>query len=127
MPEARRGLSIRRFAGMLFRAAPRATLISIVLMVLVALTEGVGLLMLVPLLALAGVTTGAPVPTSGAWGRLASFLPHSLGLALLLYVTVVAARAALEFVEAVASVTVQVEVTRTLRERLYRALIGARW
>jgi len=112
---------------MLFRAAPRATLTSIVLMVLVALTEGIGLLLLVPLLALAGVTTGAPIPTSGLMGRLAAHLPHSLGLALLVYVAVVAARAALEFAETVAAVTVQVEVTRSLRERLYRALVGARW
>ena len=37
------------------------------------------------------------------------------------------ARAALEFAETVASVTVQMEVTRSLRERLYRALVGARW
>jgi ATP-binding cassette subfamily C protein len=112
---------------MLFRAAPRATLTSIVLMVLVALTEGIGLLLLVPLLALAGVTTGAPIPTSGFMGRLAAHLPHSLGLALLVYVAVVTARTALEFAETVAAVTVQVEVTRSLRERLYRALVGARW
>src|SRR6476660_3115318 len=116
MPEATRALSIRRFAAMLFRAAPRATVVSIVLMVLVALTEGIGLLMLVPLLALAGVTTGVAAPQSGL-----------LGLLLLVYVVVVAARAALEFAETVASVTVQTEVTRSLRERLYRALIGAHW
>ena len=35
MPDVSRGLSTRRFAAMLFRAAPRATLTSIVLMVLV--------------------------------------------------------------------------------------------
>src|SRR5437764_724408 len=99
MPEKVRALSIRRFAAMLFRAAPRAPVISVVLMVLVALTEGMGLLLLVPLLALAGVTTGAPVPTSGMWGRIASHVPHSLGLALLVYVIVVAFRAALEFAE----------------------------
>ena len=52
--------SIRRFVSMLFQAAPRATLASMVLMGLVALTEGAGLLLLLPLLALAGVTTGAP-------------------------------------------------------------------
>jgi ATP-binding cassette, subfamily C, bacterial len=127
MPDASRGLSTRRFAAMLFRAAPRATVVSVVLMVLVALTEGMGLLLLVPLLALAGVTTGAPLPTTGLWGRLAAHVPHSLGLALLVYVIVVAFRAALEFTETVAAVTVQTEVTRSLRERLYRALIRARW
>ena len=127
MPETTRALSIRRFAAMLFRAAPRATLVSIVLMVLVALTEGIGIFLLVPLLALAGVTTGTALPQSGTLGRLTAHLPHSLGLLLLVYVVVVGFRAALEFAETVASVTVQTEVTRSLRERLYRALIGARW
>jgi ATP-binding cassette subfamily C protein len=125
--DAPRGLSIRRFAAMLVRAAPRATVVSVVLMVLVALTEGMGLLLLVPLLALAGVTNAVPAPTSGMLGRLAAHLPHSLGVALLVYVVVVTARSALEFLETVATVTVQVEVTRSLRERLYRALVGARW
>ena len=111
---------------MLLQAAPRATLASLVLMGLVALTEGAGLLLLLPLLALAGVTTGAP-ESSGIFSRIAPFVPHSLGGALLVYVAVVAARSALEFAESVASVRVQVEVTRKLRERLYRALVRARW
>ena len=111
---------------MLFQAAPRATLASMVLMGLVALTEGAGLLLLLPLLALAGVTTGAP-EASGLWAGIAPFVPHSLGGALLVYVAIVAARSALEFAESVASMRVQVEVTRNLRERLYRALVRARW
>jgi ATP-binding cassette subfamily C protein len=117
--------SIRRFAAMLLQAAPRSMLASLVLMGLVALTEGAGLLLLLPLLALAGVTSGAPA--SGTWARIAAYVPHSLGAALLLYVAIVAARSALEFAESVASVRVQVEVTRRLRERLYRALVRARW
>jgi ATP-binding cassette subfamily C protein len=126
MPEPAGALSIRRFAAMLFRAAPRAVVASGSLMVLVALTEGAGLLLLIPLLALAGVTS-APLPSSGGWGWLAARLPHSLAATLLLYVAVVGARAALELAESLAAVRVQVEVTRTLRERLYRALVRARW
>jgi ATP-binding cassette, subfamily C, bacterial len=118
--------SIRRFVSMLFQAAPRATVASLALMGLVAVTEGAGLLLLLPLLALAGVNTGAP-ESSGMWTRIAPFVPHSLAGALLLYVAVVGARSALEFAESVASVRVQVEVTRRLRERLYRALVRARW
>ena len=83
--------SIRRFAGMLLRAAPRATVASLVLMVLVALTEGAGLLLLLPLLALAGVDTGGPA-ASGLLAKVAPYIPHSLGAALLLYVAIVAAR-----------------------------------
>jgi ATP-binding cassette, subfamily C, bacterial len=118
--------SIRRFASMLLQAAPRATLASLVLMALVALTEGAGLLLLLPLLALAGVTGGAPA-MSGMWGKIAPYVPHSLGGALLLYLVVVTTRAVLEYAESVAAMRVQVEVTRNLRERLYRALVRARW
>jgi ATP-binding cassette subfamily C protein len=124
--EAPARLSFRRFAAMLFHAAPRSVIASAVLMVLVALTEGAGLLLLVPLLALAGVTAASP-GDAGMWGRIAAFLPHTLGATLMLYVGVVAARAGLELAESLASVRVQVEVTRSLRERLYRALVRARW
>jgi ATP-binding cassette subfamily C protein len=126
MPEATDPLSIRRFAAMLFRAAPRAVVASGALMVLVALTEGAGLLLLLPLLALAGVTS-APLPSSGGWGWLAAHLPHSLAATLLLYVGVVGARAALELAESLAAVRVQVEVTRTQPARRYRARVRARW
>jgi len=118
--------SIRRFVSLLFRSALRATIASVILMGLVAITEGAGLLLLLPLLALAGVTGGAPV-ASGIWGRITPYVPHSLGGALLFYVAIIAARSALEYAESVASVRVQVEVTQNLRERLYRALVRARW
>jgi ATP-binding cassette, subfamily C, bacterial len=118
--------SIRRFASMLVQAAPRATVASLVLMGLVALTEGAGLLLLLPLLALAGVNVGTAA-AGGLWARIAPFVPHSLGAALLVYVAVISARSALEYAESMASVRVQVEVTRNLRERLYRALVRARW
>ena len=111
---------------MLLHAAPRATVASLVLMGLVALTEGAGLLVLLPLLALAGVTGGAP-SAGGVWGKITPYVPHSLGGALLVYIAIVAARAVLEYAESVASIRVQVEVTRNLRERLYRALVRARW
>jgi ATP-binding cassette subfamily C protein len=116
----------RRFAALLFNAAPRAVAWSVVLMILLALTEGAGILLLVPLLALAGVTTGGPI-ASGVWLRAAAHLPHSLGPLLALYVAIIAVRSALEFAESVASVRVQIDVTRSLRERMYRALVRARW
>ena len=118
--------SIGRFAQLLLRAAPRAVAASVILIVLLAVTEGAGILLLVPLLALAGVTTGNPL-TGGAWIRMAERLPHSLGTLLVLYVAIVAARAAVELAESVAALRVQVEVTRYLRERMYRALVRARW
>ncbi|MEO8562077.1 MAG: ABC transporter ATP-binding protein/permease [bacterium] len=118
--------SLRPFATLLLRAAPRAVVTSVALIVLLAVTEGAGILLLVPLLALAGVTTGAAL-AGGVWMRLVDRLPHSLGPLLALYVAIVAARAALELAESVAALRVQVEVTRYLRERLYRALVRARW
>ena len=126
MTTASTATSVRRFVALLVRAAPRATLWSVVLMAAVALTEGAGILLLVPLLSLAGVTAGGPL-ASGIWLRVTEHVPHSLGALLVLYVAVIAIRSALEFAESVASVRVQLEVTRSLRERLYRALVRARW
>jgi len=118
--------SVRRFSQLLLRAAPRAVVASVALMALLAATEGAGILLLVPLLALAGVTTGTGL-SGGVWARIAARLPHSLGALLLLYVLIVAVRAALEMAESVAALRVQVDVTRHLRERMYRALVRARW
>jgi ATP-binding cassette, subfamily C, bacterial len=126
MSESAPPTSVRRFAALLARAAPRAVTASVFLIVLLAATEGAGILLLVPLLSLAGVTTGNPL-AGGVWTRLAERLPHSLGMLLVLYVGIVAARAAVEMAESVAALRVQVEVTRHLRERLYRALVRARW
>ncbi|HEV7993955.1 MAG TPA: ABC transporter ATP-binding protein/permease [Gemmatimonadaceae bacterium] len=118
--------SLRRFATLLVRSAPRAMVASVCLIVLLALTEGAGILLLVPLLSLAGVTAGNPL-AGGAWMRVAERLPHSLGPLLVLYVGIVGARAAVEFAESIATLRVQVEVTRHLRDRMYRALVRARW
>ena len=99
---------------------------SLALMILLAVTQGAGILLLLPLLTLAGVATGSPLG-SGVWSRIGDWLPHSLGALLALYVLIVTARAALEFAGSIASLRVQVEVTRHLRERTYRALVRARW
>jgi len=117
MPETTRALSIRRFAAMLFRAAPRATLVSIVLMVLVALTEGVGIFLLVPLLALAGVTTGTALPQSGMLGRLTAHLPHSLGLLLLVYVVENSVPISTDYVTIECAETIRREQATALLER----------
>lgn len=118
--------SLRRFLSLLFQVAPRAVAWSVALMVVAAATEGVGILMLVPLLGLAGVTTGGPA-LAGPASMLTGLLPQSLGPLLVLYVVVVSARAAVERAESLAAVRVDSEVTRSLRERLYRALVRARW
>ena len=52
-------ISARRFVGDLVRHEPRLFAISLVLTVLAALTESLGLLLLVPLVVAAGVVDGA--------------------------------------------------------------------
>ncbi len=117
--------SARGFFRLLYRASPGATISSAVFTVLLALTEGVSLLFLVPLLALAGVIppTGSP----GLLSRAAEFLPHTLGAALVVYVLVMAARAALESLAIAAAARVETDLQHALAVDLHEAVTHARW
>ena len=110
----------------LFGAAPAAAVGALALIVALALTEGVGLLFLVPLLQRAGVAAGAP-STSSALARAMEYLPRGLGALLLVYVGVISLRAVLEIAEAHVTARVESLGTLRLREQLYRALVRTRW
>ncbi len=119
--------SLRIYIALLVRTVPRETARSLVLMFLLSVTEGVGLLFLVPLLALAGIVPGATAGSGGWFTRVAAYLPHSLAAVLAAYVAIVALRAVIEIAAAATSAEVEGGLTRALRERLYRALVEARW
>jgi ATP-binding cassette subfamily C protein len=96
------------------------------LIVLVALTEGVGVLLLVPLLsAMSGQQLGG-----GGWvARHLADLPHTLGLGPLLgaFVLLVALRAALQMARGVQAIGVERRVVESLRVRAMAALVHADW
>jgi ATP-binding cassette subfamily C protein len=115
----------------LARAMPGHLALAVVLTALGALTEGVGLLVLVPLLHLIGVDV-----EQGSVGQVARWvaaafawlgLPLNLTSVLVLYVALIAGDASLRRWQAVTYCALQVGSTAHLRTRLHRVVTRASW
>jgi len=91
--------------------------------------EGLGLLLLVPLLAVAGVDAGSAGAASSAGAAILGTLhvPRTLGAVLAAYIAVVGARVVLARWTTISTVQLQERLVHLLRLRLYRAMLGARW
>ena len=111
----------------LLRRAPRSDVAALVVVTaLCALTEGMGIMLLVPLLQAVGAGGGS----AAAWlpamlGRLDP--AASLGLVLAIFVGLVGARAALQHVQVWLSSRLQHRITDALRRECYAALLAAEW
>jgi ATP-binding cassette, subfamily C, bacterial len=96
-----------------------------------ALTEGAGLLLVLPLLRLLGVDVGQP--PAGPIGDLVASAVGTMGLrptlplVLGVYVAITGAYALLTRWQTIASVAIQYTFVADLRRRLYRAIAGASW
>lgn len=90
-----------------------------------AATEGIGLILLVPILAV--LSNNAELP--GTLGRFAAMLggQNSLGLLLLAFVALVFLRALLNFYRALLALTVQRKLIDGLRLRAWHALLHCDW
>ncbi|WP_432770580.1 MAG: ABC transporter ATP-binding protein [Sphingopyxis sp.] len=99
------------------------------LMTLAALTEGVGILMLVPMLALLGDRSVASEPVTGVAAQLAGLFAGAwtLGGILLLFLALVTFRALVQHAQAVLGVRLQHRLVDTLRRRLFAGLVRAEW
>ncbi|WP_094602886.1 Vitamin B12 import ATP-binding protein BtuD [Sporomusa silvacetica DSM 10669] len=106
-------------------------IVNLVLMVFLGLIEGGGVLLLIPLLSLAGIISG--VPADGSWAfkvqglfqvcGLAPTLPVVLGL----YIVIIAGQSWLQRSQAICSVAIQQSFTSFLSIRLFRAIAYTRW
>ena len=119
------------YATSLFRYAKKKLLASLLLMVALGLAEGVGLLLLIPLLALIGVGTG-DARTGGLTdmvGRTlsAAGLPLNFYSILAVYVLLIALHAFAGRSEQVLNARIMFGYTRYLREEIYRNLSGMDW
>ena len=123
--------STRRFLRTLWGELPGRSWFLILLMVLGVLTEGLGVLLLVPLLELVGLESG-----DGGLGRIGEAVDGAFGLVnveptlaavLLVFVFLVSARALIQFREATARVRLEQEFVLHLRTRLYRAATYSDW
>ena len=122
---------LRDFARVAFARRRALALATVGLAAVAAFTEGVGLVILVPLMAVVGLDVA-----EGGIGRFASAvaaafdavgLQPSLGVLLVLFVLVAAARAALVGAQNALAVRFVWDLTSDLREELYRAVLLADW
>lgn len=101
------------------------------LSLLVALLEGLGVLLLVPLLALVGIELGGGATTAMAEAAGAVLttlrIPVTLASVLVVYVMVVTVQAAVGRMEAIAAVRVRESVAARTRQLLYNAIARMRW
>lgn len=126
-----RHASARRFLRTLRGGLPGRSWLLVLLMMLGVLTEGLGILLLVPLLGLVGLESGG-----GALGRIAEAVEGAFGLVnveptlaavLVVFVVLVSARALIQLKEATAGARLEQEFVRRLRMRLYRAATYSDW
>jgi ATP-binding cassette, subfamily C, bacterial len=121
----------RAYLRLLLGMFPGRALLVLALMVAVVVVEWLGLLLLAPLLELAGVGLGdgtASRMAEGTADALAALgLAPTLVVVLLIYATVVAGRAALQRLQSITMVDLESRFTRSLRRRLFHAILRARW
>ena len=122
---------LRSYVGALVHLASWKLAFVSLLTVCVTLTEGVGLLLLVPLLQVVGLDMGR-----GTVGRISGFITSifdavgarpTLILVLGLYVLVISARALASSWQTVVSTALAHEFKVHLRQRLYRAIVNTDW
>ncbi len=123
--------TFRRFVTAVIAASPARVAVSVVLMLASSLTESIGVLLLVPLLALVGVDGGggafAQITAAFARAFSAVGIRPTLGGVLLVYVAVVGLQSVLHRWQRSLDNAVQYEFARVLRDRVYQAMAGARW
>lgn len=122
---------LRALGGRLLREQRARTAWVLVLTIVNMAAQGFTVALLVPLLRVAGVPTGAGLV--GAIDRgiqsafLAAGLPPTLPAVLALFVVVAWTQAILEHLELVETARLEQGLVRELRETLYRRLLAARW
>lgn len=119
------------FARILFGHFPWRSFLTLLLLAAEGLTEGIGLLLLIPLLALVGlpVETGPPATFEETIRSVFTALgiPLSLGWVLLAFLLVMGIRALLRRWATVSTAALEGEFTLRLQQRLYEAVFSAGW
>ena len=120
-----------RYTNSLFQLMPKKVTLALCLMVLISLTQGVSLILLVPLLQLVGLNVA-----QGSLGQIAgivSIVFTSLGLqlnivtVLILYVVVVSFIAILNRLQTLMTSEIQFQFAAHIRKQLYMAITNSNW
>jgi len=123
--------AVRHFVAAIYEMAARRAALATALTLAVGLAEGVGLLILIPLLQLVGIDA-----QQGSLGRiLSSFrraftavgLVPTLSNVLVLYVAIVVAQSYLQRWQTLVQTRLREDVVHILRTRLHRAILGTTW
>ncbi len=121
---------LSHYVGTLFRYAPCRVTQSLTMMVFSGLTQGVGVVMLIPLLGLIGLNgAGEPSGLTRKIGRIFEWFRLDLTLVtvLCLYVGIVAVYAGITQYQSVLNTEIVQRFTKAIQDRLYRALCRAQW
>jgi ATP-binding cassette subfamily C protein len=114
------------FAKDLFKAFPRPVVINVLLQFCLGLTQGIGLLMLLPLLAFVGL-----LPTTGAMSPPPAFSEYfnqlSLVTILLIFCIVIFIHALVRRSQSILTVDIENNYANLTRTRLYKALCQSGW
>lgn len=122
--------SVRNLLREIFTISPRKAILGVALTIALGVTEGVSLVMLMPLLGLVGIEQPSTMPRVEGWltSLFALFEREpTLGGALLIFVLIAAVRALLSKWQSALSVGLREDITTALRMRIYRAIAGAEW
>ena len=113
----------------LFEHSGHAAYVAIVVLVVMGLTQGVGLLMLVPFLQLIGIGDSAPEGIVAFVGRAWNYtgLPLSLSAVLIVYVMIVSLYAMIQRWSTIVNSKLAHAFTRKLREDLFRSMARVQW
>lgn len=121
---------LRRLVAEMVASSPRHAALALLLMVAVGATEGISVLLLLPLLQLVGIGGLTTLPAVVGWfasAFAAVGVTPTLGSVLVVYVAVVGLRTALMRSQAIVNMTLREEFVLKLRARVYRAISGAEW
>lgn len=121
----------QKFITTLISFKSKSMAIAVSLMVIVSLTEGIGLLLLVPLLQLVGLDV-----QQGALGQIAGYISlffsyimikPTLGIVLVIYVIIISVNAFFYRLQTTKSSEIQYEFAAYLRKRLFNAVTRSNW
>lgn len=132
MSETKPVRAVREYVACLFEAGSWKVFLTLGLIVALSLTEGIGLLMLIPLLQLVDIQ----LDPDGSVGRIAQYvstafgrlgIPLTLISVLTVYVLIIAVHGLLSRWQTTTGFTLQREFIVYLRKRLYRAIVSTNW
>jgi ATP-binding cassette subfamily C protein len=121
---------LRRLVVEMVATSPGKVVGSILLTVALSLTEGAGLLLLIPLLGLVGIGQNAGAPRAAEWlqALFARFhVTPTLSGVLVLFVAIAGLRSLLQRSQLRLNAAVREDITEAMRSRLYQAIVGAEW